>query len=408
MRSLRSILRLCFIRFLSFFESSADRLSRVISAFVCRSLPFSIVPAVSSKRSAENFFEYAFESRRIVFFTSGWRIIEIVFTMNEFIERISFLFIGIRSVGFFKQAFGEGVGVEGLQVVEALAHADEFDRELELVFDGQHHAAAGGAVELGQDDTGQLRRLHELPRLIDRVLPGGGVQHQQHLPVRVGQLLVHHAVDLGELVHQVLFIVQPPGGVADDDIHVPGDTGLQRVVDDRGGVRAFFVLDDIHARPVGPDDELVDRRRAEGVRRAEQHLLALRLVHGRHFADRGRLARAVDADHQDHGGDRHEPHVLAAVEQLGDDVLQLFLDLARLFDLFAPDALLELLHHLHGGVDAHVAHDEDLLQLRIEVVLKGIEGIEHVVDRAGHLVPGLRQAEVDLAEYSHKCKLLLL
>ena len=281
--------------------------------------------------------------------------------MNEFIERVPFLFIQIGSVGFLKQASGEGVGIEGLQIVQPLAHADEFHRQLEFVFDGEHHAAPGGAVELGQHDAGQLRHLHEFLGLVDGVLAGGGVQHQQDLPVRVGQFLVHHAVDLGQLLHQVLLVVQAPGGIADDDIHVPGDAGLQRVEHHRRRVRALLVLDDVHAGPVSPLGQLIDGRRAEGIRRAQQHLFALGFVHGRHLADGGGLARTVNADHQDHGGDGDEAHVLAAVQQLRDDILQFLFDLAGLFDLLAFDALLELLHHLHGGVDAHVAHDENFL-----------------------------------------------
>ena len=360
-RSLRFALLIFFRRLRSRLSIVADRLSRVSSAFALFSRFIASFFATVCKRFSENFLEDTFESSCIVCFTFGWRIVEIIFTVNEFIERVPFLFIQIGSVGFFKQASGKGVGIEGLQVVQSLAHADEFDGQLQFVFDGKHHAAPGGAVQLGQHDAGQFRHLHEFPRLIDRILPGGGVQHQQDFPVRVGQFLIHHAVDLGQLVHQVLFVVKAPGGIADDDIHVPRNARLQRVEDHRRGVSALLVLDDIHACPVRPHGQLVDGRRAEGIRRAQQHLFALGFVHGRHLADGGGLTRAVDADHQDHGGDGDEAHVLAAVQQLRDDVLQLLFDLAGFLDLLAFDALLELLHHLHGGVDAHVAHHENFL-----------------------------------------------
>ena len=50
----------------------------------------------------------------------------------------------------------------------------------------------------------------ELLGLDQAVLSGGGVQHQQGLPVAAGQLPVHDAADLVQLVHQVLLVVQPP------------------------------------------------------------------------------------------------------------------------------------------------------------------------------------------------------
>ena len=183
--------------------------------------------------------------------------------------------------------------------------------------------------------------------------------------------------------------MEPPGGIADDDVAVTGDPGLNGIEDHRRGIGALFVLDDVHPRALGPDVQLVDGSRPEGIRRAEDHLFALGLIHGSHFADGGGFARAVDADDKDHRRNGDEPHILAAVEQVGDDALQLLFHLGRLFDLFALYAVFELLHHLHGGGDANVPHDEDLLQLHVKIVLEGIEGIEHIVDGARHFVPGL-------------------
>ena len=43
------------------------------------------------------------------------------------------------------------------QVVGAFAQPDELDRDLQLVDDGDEHAALGRRVELGDDDARQLR-----------------------------------------------------------------------------------------------------------------------------------------------------------------------------------------------------------------------------------------------------------
>ena len=48
------------------------------------------------------------------------------------------------------------------------------------------------------------------------VLPGGGVEHQQHLVDR--GLLLDDPLDLAELVHQPGLGVQPAGGVDEDGV----------------------------------------------------------------------------------------------------------------------------------------------------------------------------------------------
>src|SRR6478736_127708 len=61
-------------------------------------------------------------------------------------------------------------------------------------------AALGRAVQLGQHDAGDVDHLGEHPSLAKPVLPGGRVEHQQHLVDR--RLLLDHALDLAELIHQ--------------------------------------------------------------------------------------------------------------------------------------------------------------------------------------------------------------
>ena len=51
------------------------------------------------------------------------------------------------------------------------------------------------------------------------VLPGGGVEDEQHLVDR--PVLLHHPLDLAELVHEPGLGVQPAGGVDEDRVHAP-------------------------------------------------------------------------------------------------------------------------------------------------------------------------------------------
>ena len=87
-----------------------------------------------------------------------------------------------------KQRLDKGIGVEWLEVVEGLADADEFDGQVDRLADGDDDAPLGGAVELGQDHAGAADALGEDLGLADRVLAVGGVEDEQDLVGRAGDL----------------------------------------------------------------------------------------------------------------------------------------------------------------------------------------------------------------------------
>ena len=65
----------------------------------------------------------------------------------------------LKEGGFLNQRLGKFLGIEGLQIVDALAHAGVFHGDTQLLGDGDGDAALGGAVQLGEDDAGDTRRL---------------------------------------------------------------------------------------------------------------------------------------------------------------------------------------------------------------------------------------------------------
>src|SRR5450755_710584 len=71
--------------------------------------------------------------------------------------------------------------VKWRQVVRALAEPDQFHRHAKFMLYRDHDAALGRSVELGQDDPGDIHDLGEHFRLPQAVLPGRGVEHEQHL-----------------------------------------------------------------------------------------------------------------------------------------------------------------------------------------------------------------------------------
>ena len=98
-------------------------------------------------------------------------------------------------------------GMERLQRVELLAHADELQRLPGDVADRKRRAAAGIAVHLGQDHAGDAEALVELVGDLHGVLAGHGVGDEQDLD-RVELLL-----QLLQLRHQLVVDVQAAGGI---------------------------------------------------------------------------------------------------------------------------------------------------------------------------------------------------
>ena len=67
-----------------------------------------------------------------------------------------------------------------LELIELLAHAGKFDRPLRDFAHRERRAAARIAVELGQDEAGDVQRFVEMRRHAHRLLAGGGVGDEQH------------------------------------------------------------------------------------------------------------------------------------------------------------------------------------------------------------------------------------
>src|SRR5947207_8877020 len=189
----------------------------------------------------------------------------------------------------------EGVGVERGQVVRTLTETDELDRNAQLTLDRDDDAALGRAVQLGQHDAGDVDHLGEHPRLAKPVLPGGRVEHQQYLVDR--RLLLDHALDLAELVHQPDLGVQPAGRVHDHHVD-PGIGALaDRLERDAGRVGTLPVGPHrLGADPLSPRLQLVGGGRAERIGRAEQHGLAVPDQRPRELSAGRGLTGAVDPD----------------------------------------------------------------------------------------------------------------
>ena len=221
-------------------------------------------------------------------------------------------------------------------------------------------------------DAVEVGGLGEALGDVDGVLAGHRVDDQQHV-VRLG-----HLPHLGELVHQVLVDVQAAGGVDDQDVAVV----LHRLVARPGGH-----LDGVGLTRLGVDVglrlgaellELLDRSRPLQVAGGQGDVLVLLLQQLGELGAGGRLARALEPGHQDHGrpaGGEDEVAARAA-HQLGELVVD-GLDhglagVERLGDLLAREPLPQRGGEVLDDLEVDVGLEQreaDLAQGLVDVVL---------------------------------------
>ena len=288
-----------------------------------------------------------------------------------------------------------------MQIVNSFADADEFNRQFQFVLDGQHNTAACGTVKFCEYDTRQFRNAHKFTCLIDSILTGSCIQHQQNFTVGIRQFTVNDAVDLCQFVHEVFLIVQTACGIADDDIAISCFACGNGVKNNGGGIGTFFVFDDVNTCTGGPFIKLFDRGGTESIGRTEDDLFAFGFIHGSKFADGGGLTHAVDTDHQQNGRNGDQPHILTAVEHFGNDILQFRFDLIGFFDAFGTNAGTQFFDDRNGSFHADVGHDENFFKFHVQVIGKFVKRVHHIVNGTRHFVSRLGQTEVDFLKNCH-------
>ena len=207
------------------------------------------------------------------------------------------------------------------------------------------------SLVLGQDDARHAQPLVEGLRDVDGVLAGHRVHGEQDLA------RLHFLLDIFQLLHERLVDVQAAGGVDDDGV-VPHRAGvldrLLRRLD--GALGAFFKH--LDARLAAHDLQLVDSGGAVDIPRDQKRLLVLFFEEKGELAAQRRLARALQAAHQDDGG-RPVRHFELGVGRTHQRDELLVDDLDDL--LGGVEALQDLLpHRLGGDVGDELFGDEDV------------------------------------------------
>jgi hypothetical protein len=183
------------------------------------------------------------------------------------------------------------------------------DGKRKFLGDRDENAAARRAVELGHRQAGDAGDASENFDLAERVLTDGGVEHEQHRMRRRRIDLLHHADHFFEFAHQLGPVLQSSRRIHQQYVRPVRLRRLDGVEGEAGGVGALFARHDLRPDPARPQAQLLDRRGAERIARRQRHLQPVGGEFGGEFADRRRLAGAVDADHQNDerlGAGRHD------------------------------------------------------------------------------------------------------
>ena len=203
-----------------------------------------------------------------------------------------------------------------------------------------------------------------------------------------------HALDLANLVHQVVLRRQPAGGVGHQDVDAARVRRMHRVENHRRRVASGLSAmgNYRHVVALAPGHQLFACRSPEGVASGQQHALALCLEVLGQLADGGGLADTVDpADHHGQRFGAIEVHgLLQRRKQLRNQVRERAFEGFAILDALAIGAAAQVGDQRGGGVDTAIGRDQRVFKL-FEQRLIDLQADEH----RSQLSPRLGQARLE-------------
>jgi hypothetical protein len=254
--------------------------------------------------------------------------------------------------------------VEWLELVELLPGAREQDRLPDHLFHRQRGAAAGIAVDLGEDHPGEADGGVELGGDVDGLLAGHGIDDEQRV---VGLDDVAH---LPQLVHQLGVDLQAAGGVDDHDVATEARRLLERAPRHRDRIGRLGVHG--HADTLAEHPELLDRGRTLEVGADQQRPAVLALQQAGELG-RAVMLRALGTRHHHAGRLRRRRELAGGAaegldELLVDDLDDLLRGAEALRDLRTLGALLDPADEVAGDEDVDVGLEQRDAQLATDLV----------------------------------------
>ena len=203
----------------------------------------------------------------------------------------------------------------------------------------------------------------------------------------------NHAHHFPQFFHQVLFGVQPPGGVGDQHVHVARTRRFDGIEQHGRRIRAGRMFNHVAAGALPPDFQLLDGGGAEGVSGDQQHVFALRLEFARQFADCRGFARAVDADDENHvgRGAAHVNRLFVAFQNRLHFAFQVKFDLRRVAQLLFRHFVLQAADNALRRRHAEIGENQDFFEMLNQFVVNARSRRQQLLDFGDKAKMRLRQ-----------------
>ena len=161
--------------------------------------------------------------------------------------------------------------------------------------------------------------------------------------------------------------VKAAGRVHDEDVSLPGPSGLEGIMGHGAWVGPLPVSDHLRADLLAPELELLDGCGPKGVAGCQHHPLPFAAETGRQLGDARRFARAVDAHHHHHVGRRRRDLRNVLARKLKERAHLLLQERKQVPSPRLLAAGPQPVQQGHGGGHAHVCTEEKLFGLVPEV-----------------------------------------
>ena len=264
------------------------------------------------------------------------------------------------------------LAVEQTEILRLFSQSNKVDRDPEFAVYRNDRAALGSAVEFGEDQPGEAETFVEGARLQNGVGANASVYHE---PTVFGGLrveLLEDATDLGELIHQVAFGVQPSGGIEDQIIRPSAGGRLIGIKGDGCRIGPLLAGNERQVEPLAPGLELFVRGGPKGVACSDKDGLTLIVQPFAEFGSSCGFSRTVDPDQADDlwfaFGLREssfrslKPVHQHAHSERGGIFVPHF--------LVGPIAFFDRVHHLIGGFEAEIRTVEGFLHEADGVIIQ--------------------------------------
>ena len=159
-----------------------------------------------------------------------------------------------------------------------------------------HNAAFGRTVKLGHNQPANISSLLKGFDLTKRVLTHSAVKNNDRI-MRCGIIqFADHPHDFAQLIHQFGAVLQPPGGINNQNINLFFSRLFHSCIGKCRSIAAGFTGNHLGTGAITPDLQLLNSRRTERIGGGQHDFFSLLVPLLRQFAGGCGFARTIDPD----------------------------------------------------------------------------------------------------------------